>query len=515
MPTLLIMSGQINQKTVAKNTLMLYIRMGVMMIVSLYASRVVLATLGIDDFGIYNVVGGVVVMFSFMNITLTVAIRRFLAYELGQEEGGRIQEVFNASIIAVFIASVIIVIGLESIGLWFLNYKLNIPPDRLGAANFVFHFSVLSFFFNMNLIPFSSAIVVYEKMGVYAYLGIAETMLKLGLVLSLPYIPGDKLRWYGLLVALLAVLMAICNYIYCNYRIIKPKTLQIIKWSDVLSIFKFSAWTILGTMIFMLATQGVNMIYNVFFGVAINAALGIAQQVSNATNQFVGNFQTAFNPQLTKSYSAEGLSEKTYGFICQTSRLSIMLIVAIGVPIIANTTPVLELWLKEVPAYAVQFTIIFLLYAAVDGASGPLYYLVYAKGELKMYQITMGVIQLVYVLLVYLFCSLGLDPVYVLSINVITAALMYIARLLILKKIMDFPVKEYLLKVVVPLIIPVLLFTGLTILNGHIMKDGNITVMICKILISIIIVSLICYFGYLNNNERLFVLSMVKNKFKK
>lgn len=509
------MPDQINQKKVAKNTLMLYIRMGVMMIVSLYASRVVLATLGVDDFGIYNVVGGVVVMFSFMNLTLTVAIRRFLAYELGQEGGGRIQKVFNASIIAVFIASVIIVIGLETIGLWFLNYKLNIPIDRLEAANFVFHFTVLSFFFNMNLIPFSSAIVSYEKMGVYAYLGIAETLLKLGLVLSLPFLPGDKLQWYGLLIALLSVLMAICNYIYCCYRIIKPQLLLNSKWSDVLSIFKFSAWTILGTMIFMLATQGINMIYNVFFGVAINAALGIAQQISNATNQFVGNFQTAFNPQLTKSYSAEGLSEKTYSFVCQTSRLSIMLIVAIGVPIIANTAPILELWLKEVPAYAVPFTIIFLLYAAIDGASGPLYYLVYAKGELKMYQIVLGVIQIIYVLFVYVFCSLDFDPVYVLSINVITATLMYVARLLILKRIMNFPVKDYFVKVLVPLIIPVLLFTGIIIFNGHILQDGCIMVMISKILISIIVVSLICYFVYLNNSERQFVLSMVNNKLKK
>ena len=264
----------------------------------------------------------------------------------------------------------------------------------------------------------------------------------------------------------------------------------------------------------MLATQGINMIYNVFFGVAINAALGIAQQVSNATNQFVGNFQTAFNPQLTKSYSAEGLSEKTYSFVCQTSRLSIMLIVAIGVPIIANAAPILELWLKEVPAYAVPFTVIFLLYAAIDGASGPLYYLVYAKGELKMYQIVLGVIQLIYVMFVYVFCSLDFDPVFVLSINVITAALMYIARLLILNKIMKFPIKDYFEKVLVPLIFPVLLFIGIIFLNGHILQEGCIMVMISKIIISIIVVSLICYFVYLNNNERQFVLSMVNNKFK-
>lgn len=508
------MQSQINQKIVTKNTLMLYVRMGVMMIVSLYASRVVLATLGVDDFGIYNVVGSVVVMFSFMNLTLTVAIRRFLSYELGQENGGRIQKIFNASIIAVFIASVIIVIGLETIGLWFIDNKLNIPPDRKEAANFVFHFSVLAFFFNMNLIPFSSAIVSFERMGVYAYLGIAETFLKLGLVLSLPYLHGDKLRWYGLLVALLAVFMAICNFLYCNIKIIKPKSLFGCKWTDVLSIFKFSAWTIFGTIVFMIATQGINMIYNVFYGVAINAALGIAQQVSSATNQFVGNFQTAFNPQLTKSYSAEGLSEKTYSFVCQTSRLSIMLIVAIGVPIIANAASILDVWLKDVPVFAVPFTIIFLLYAAIDGASGPLYYLVYAKGELKLYQITLGCIQVIYVLLVFILSSLGVDPVYVLSMNVIIAVLMYIARLKILQKIMAFPIKDYLTKVLVPLIIPLFIFVGVSIINGKVFQNNSLWVVIYKIIFTIVVVSIVSYFIYLNQSERKFIVSMIKNKLK-
>lgn len=505
------MPSLINQKTVAKNTLMLYIRMGVMMIVSLYASREVLATLGVDDFGIYNVVGGVVVMFSFMNITLTVAIRRFLAFELGQENNGRIQKVFNASIIAVFIASIIIVIGLESIGLWFLNFKLNIPPERLGAANFVFHFSVLSFFFNMNLIPFSSAIVSFEKMGVYAYLGIAETLLRLGLVLALPFFTGDKLCWYGLLIAMLSIVMALCNYIYCNSNIIKPRGFLIVDWKDVRSIFSFSAWSILGTMVYMMATQGVNMIYNIFYGVAINAALGIAQQVANAANQFVGNFQTAFNPQLTKSFSAEGLSDRTFGFACQTSRLSILLIMVICVPLVANAGPILELWLKEVPNYAVPFTILFLLYMAIDGASGPLSFLVYAEGELKYYQIALSLIQIGYVLLVYLLCSMGFDPVYVLAMNVVTAFALYLARLIILKRIMAFPVMRFLKSVIFPLYLPLLAIVFLLLVNDFYLSSGEIVIVLLKAIIIMIIICVVSFFGYLNKNERNFVMSLIKN----
>jgi O-antigen/teichoic acid export membrane protein len=504
------MPNQINPKKVAKNTLMLYLRMGVMMIVSLYTSRVILATLGIEDFGIYNVVGGVIVMFSFMNLTLTIAIRRFLAFELGQEEKGRIQEVFIASIIAVFLASLIIIVGLESLGYWFLNNKLNIPPERLVAANIVYQFSIVSFFFNINLIPYSSAIVAYEEMGVFAYLGIAETMLKLGVVILLLYLPGDNLVWFGFLVAIMSVFISLCNYLYCNYKVIRIKSLLSFNWLDVLSIFKFTGWTILGTFVFMLATQGVNMIFNIFFGVAINAALGIAQQVANATNQFVGNFQTAFNPQLTKSFSSEGLSKRTFFFVCQTSRLSFMLILVICIPIIVNAAPILDIWLDKVPEYAVAFTIIFVVYTAIDGAAGPLYYLVYAKGELKQYQLVLSIIQIMYVLAIYFLCLIGMTPAYVLSINVVTVSIMYAARLLLLKKILGFPVKDYIKMVLIPLIIPILIFGCVSCILNKILLDDTIVLVLMKILIMIAVVSIVGFYIYLNNDERLFVYSLVK-----
>lgn len=493
---------------------MLYIRMGVMMLVSLYTSRVVLATLGIDDFGIYNVVGSIIVMFSFLNLTLTVSIRRFLAFELGQMNEGRIQNIFNASIIAVLISSIILMIGLESIGYWFLNNKLNIPQDRMVTANIVYHFSVVSFFFNMNLIPFSSAIVSYEKMGVYAYLGILETILKLALVLSLPFLTGDKLWWYGLLVAALSIFMAFCNYLYCNIKVISPQSLHLFKWGDVLSIFKLSAWTVFGTMVLMLATQGVNMIYNIFYGVAINAALGIGQHIANAVNQFVGNFQTAFNPQLTKNYSAEGLSKKTFGFVCQTSRLSILLITVIGIPFIANAASILRLWLVEVPDFAVPFTIIFILYIAIDGAAGPLYYLVYANGELKEYQIVLGMIQIVYVLIVYILCKLGFNPVSVLCFNIVSAVALYIARLMILKRILEFPVHSFIQNVIYPLLFPIFLFVGICYVNSVIFQEYSLGILLGKFVITFIIVMLVSFYAYLNKNERTFVFSLIKSKYK-
>lgn len=508
------MSNQIDQKRIAKNTLMLYIRMGITMLVSLYTSRIVLKTLGVEDFGIYNVVGGVVVMFSFMSLTLTVAIRRFLAFELGKDAGGDVYQIFNSSIIAVLVTSIILIIGLETLGYWFLNYQLNIPSGRLEAANFVFQLSVLSFFFSMNLIPFSAAIVSYEKMGVYAYFGILETALKLALVLSLPHLHGDKLRIYAFLVVCLSIFMASCNYIYCSKKVIRPRIIQF-NWKDVKSIFEFSAWTVLGTIILMMATQGVNMIYNIFFGVAINAAMGIAQQVSNAVNQFIGNFQTAFTPQLTKNYSAEGLSDTTFKFACQTSRLTIFLLLLIGVPLMINITNVLDIWLDIVPNYAVPFTMIFLIYLAIDGSSGPLYLLVYAKGELKWYQIVLSAIQVVYILLVYICCVLGFDPVSVLAINIITGILLYIARLLLLKRIMHFPVKVYIQSVIYPLIIPLLLCTGFVIFGSKMLISLSVFETLISLVVSFIMVLAIAFFAYLKEDERRYVYSLVLTKYNK
>lgn len=486
--------------------------MGIVMLVSLYTSRVVLSILGVDDFGIYTIVAGVIVMFSFMNLTLTVSIRRFLAFELGKEGGGRIQSVFNSSIIAVLLASIIIALLLESIGVWFLNSQLNIPPDRMSAANFVFHLSVFAFFVNMNLVPFSSAIVVYEKMGMYAYLGIIETILKLAFVLALPYMIGDKLKWHALFVFVLSSIIALANYYYCTHNIIRAKKITDFNWVDVYSIFKFSAWTILGTLIFMMATQGVNVIFNLFFGVAINAALGIAQQVSNAINQFVGNFQTAFNPQLTKAYSSEGLSDKTFKFVCQTSRMTILLILILCVPIIANITPILDLWLETVPDYAASFTVIFLLYMGIDGASGPLYLLVYAKGDLKIYQIILGIIQLIYILIVCILCSVGLDPIMALSANVLCVLTIYVSRLLILRKIVNFPIIQYVNEVISPLVIPLLLIIPFVILNNYWNNNMTLFSIITKIVLSLFFVTVIGFVGYLRKDERQYLYLLLKRE---
>lgn len=508
----------INQKAVAKNTLMLYIRMGAMMLVSLYTSRVILATLGINDFGIYNVVGGVVVMFSFINLTLTTSIRRFLAYELGKETGSNIQSVFNSSVIAVFFTAVIIVIALETIGIWFLNNQLNIPDERMDAANFAFQFSILSFFFSMNAVPYSSAIVAYERMGVYAYIGVIDVVLKLLLVLLLQYLPGDKLKIFCVLTFCLSLFTTLFNFFYCKFRIIDTTSIIPFKVSNVIEIFKFSSWSVLGSLVFMMANQGISMIYNVFFGVAINAAFGVSQQVNNAFNQFVGNFQTAFNPQLTKSYSSEGLSENTFRFVCQMSKLTILLILVIGVPLLSNISLLFDIWLKSVPPYAVKFTIISIIYLSIDWSAGPLYILIYAKGDIKLYQLLLSTIQLSYVVLVVLLCYLGLAPDVVLSASIVNAVLLYLGRFYILRLKFNFPINRYFKYVLRPLILPLGLFVIMTILINITPFYYNNIIWIgtfIRIILFVLLVVWISFRFYLNKEEKAFVLSIINNKLRR
>ena len=494
---------------------MLYIRMALMMFITLYTSRIVLETLGIENYGIYNIVGGVVVMFSFLNLTLTVAIRRFLSVALATGDEKRFIEILRASILAVLIAYIILIIGLETIGLWFLNNKINIPVERLEAANYTFQFSILTFLCNMNAVPYNSAIVSCERMEVYAYTGIIEAALKLGLILLLPLYGSDKLITYSGMVFCMALLVFLYNYGYCHFKIVRIRNIFHVKFTDIIAIFSFSAWSILGTLVFMLATQGVNIIYNLFFGVALNAAMGVAQQVNAAFNQFIGNLQTAFNPPLTKSYASNGLDSKTFDFVCDTSRMTFLLVVIIGFPIILNMSGLLNVWLLDVPIYAIQFSVLFILYAALDGCSSPLYILVYANGKIKEYQMLLSVIQLVYVVIVYVLCAYGISPVLVLSLNVINGLLLFVGRLYVLKQMMNFPIKLYFTRVFVPAIVPLLLLGLLGLLINHGLSGFDLKTLIIRLFFSCVIVLMVLYFMYMNYRERQFILKTIKSKIKK
>lgn len=304
------MSNQLNNnKRIAKNTLFLYLRMFLMMAISLFTSRVILSTLGVSDYGIYNVVGGVVAMFGILSGSITNSITRFLTFELGKKDNEQLQKVFSTSLNVMFVLSFIILVIGEIVGIWFLNYKMNIPEGRMDAANWAFQCSLATFIIGLISIPYNSTIVAHEKMSVFAYISIFEVLMKLLIVYSLYVSPFDKLKSYAVLLMILMVMLRFIYGIYCNRNFQEAKYHFVHDKQLLKQMTSFAGWNFFGQGAYMLNNQGVNIVINLFFGVTVNAARGIATQVNTAVNQFVNNFMMALNPQITKTYAAGNLED--------------------------------------------------------------------------------------------------------------------------------------------------------------------------------------------------------------
>lgn len=501
----------INNNLVLKNTLILYIRMGLVMIVSLYTSRVLLQALGVIDFGVYNLVGGAVLLFSFFNNILTVAIRRFLAIAIAEDDKNKLEIVFKSSVRAVFLIAIFITILMETIGLWFVNYKLNIPSDRICAANWAFQLSIVSFILNLNALPYNSAIVSFEKMNIFAYIGIVEVVLKLIFTFCVLYSSGvDQLILYSILFFILANIIRCFDVWYCSKNIIKVSKGTQISKHDVMSIFNFSAWAVAGSLFYMLATQGINITMNLFFGVALNAAMGVSQQVTNTVSQFGGNFLTAFTPPLTKNYASEGMSEKTYQFTVRVTKVTIILMSFISIPLILNISDILNIWLTEVPPYTSAICIIAIIYVTIDIISAPLYILVYAEGNIKLYSIVLSAIQIVYVIIFYVTCRLGFNPIEALSFNIACAIALHVARLLMLKKIMNFEVLRYCRDTALPILLPFSIFFIAYFNMLRSISMQGILMTISKVMIIEITLVIITWVFYFNKEEKKHVLSFFR-----
>ncbi len=486
--------------------------MGLVMLVSLYTSRILLQALGVEDYGIYNIVGGVVIMFSFFNNILTVAIRRFLSIAIAKGDSYLLKKTFKSSTRAVMLIALVISILLETLGLWFVNYKLNIPDGRIFAANCVFQLSVITFILNLNALPYNAAIVSFEKMNIYAYIGIVEVLLKLVFTLCILYIGGiDRLILYAVLFCILSNFVRYIDIWYCKKNILKvSKTISVSK-EDILPLFKYSAWAVLGTFAFMLASQGVNIIMNITFGVVLNAAIGISQQISNAVNQLGGNFQTAFNPQLTKSYAVEGMNNKTYLFTVKVTKITILLVAFLCIPLILNISEILNLWLVDVPLYTSSICIIGILYVAIDLISTPLYILIYAEGNVKQYSIVLALIQFVYVLFFFIFCKLGASPAQALLLNVICAVALHLGRLFMAKKMIKLNIGKYTLDTLKPFVIPII---GIVALYNVLFSQNynSFFNLLFKIAMLELILALLFWVFSFGKEEKMFVKTIIKNR---
>lgn len=431
-----------NTMHLAKNILFLYSRMLLTMLISLYTGRVVLNTLGIVDFGIYNVVGGIVAMFSLLSGSLSASVIRFITFELGKKNKEQLKKVFSTSVSIHIGLSIIILLFAESIGVWFLNYKMSIPASRLIAANWVLQYSIFTFIINIISVPFNAVIIAHEHMKAFAYVSIIEVTLKLLVVLILVNIQFDKLIIYALLVLCIALIIRIIYGIYCkrhfeecSYNFTYDK--QLFK-----EMTGFAGWNFIGASSAILRDHGVNILLNLFSGPAVNAARGIAVQVSTAISSFTSNFMTAINPQITKSYASK---ERDYmmTLIYQGARFSFYLLLLLSLPVLIETKQILTLWLKVVPDHTVSFVRLIMIFAIIESLSGTLITAMLATGKIRNYQILVGGLQMMNFPLSYLFLKLGLMPEITFIVAISVSMLCLTARLWMLKGMIEISLRYY------------------------------------------------------------------------
>lgn len=441
------MSPAVSAGRIARNTLMLYIRMLVMMAITLYTSRVVLRVLGVDDFGIYNLVGGIVVMFSFLNSAMASSTQRFLNYELGKGNGENVQKVFSTSLIIHILLIFMIVVLAETAGRWFLNAELNIPPGRMAAANWVYQFSILAFCANIVRVPYQAAIIAYERMTFYAYISVVEAALQLGVVYLLLVGGNDPLVLYAGLIFAVSVIVTFFSYLFCRLRFPAIRFRMVREKRLLKQITGFSGWTLFGSVANVGAQQGINILLNIFYGVAVNAAVGVANQVSSAIYRFISNFGVAYHPQLIQLYAA-GKKEELTNLLFKSSKFSYFLFLILSVPVFAYCEPILKFWLGHVPEYSAGFCRLIILYLLFDAASSPLWISVQATGRIRNYQIGMSVLILLNIPLAYVLLKAGFSPYSAWMVRFLLNVVAYIFRFIYLKQVMDFAPLDYVKKVV-------------------------------------------------------------------
>lgn len=503
--------NQSNNKRIAKNTLMLYVRMLFTMAVSLFTSRVILNTLGVEDYGIQNVVGGFVAMFSVLSGSMSSAISRFITFELGRGEIHRLKTVFSTGVNIQLGMSLLVIIVAEAIGVWFLNCKMNIPAERMVAANWVFQCSILTFVFNLLSVPYNASIIAHEKMSAFAYISVIEVTLKLIIVYMLTVSPFDRLITYSVLLLCVGALIRFIYGYYCK-RHFEECTYHFVFDKPVLKeMTGFAGWNFLGNGAYMLNTQGVNILMNLYFGVAVNAARGIATQVDAALKQFVNNFTTAVNPQITKSY-AQGDLDYMHKLVCRSAKFSAFLMLFFAIPILLETQSILTIWLKTVPEYAAIFLQLIIISSFVDTVlANSLVTSMFATGNIKRYQIIVTTIGCLVFPFSWIAFQLGFQPeiAYVLYFIIYTVLLG--VRLYLLKDMVKLPVMMYVREVLYRVLPVMIICFIIPMMIRFSMQEGWMRlILLC--LVSTIVTAVVEYSIGLTKNERKFIVGKINNK---
>lgn len=500
-----------NSKRIAKNTLLLYFRMILIMVVSLYTSRIILNELGVEDFGIYNLVAGVVILFSFLSNAMITATQRYLSIAIGKKDEKYIQAVFSTSLLSHFFLIFFIFLAAETIGLWLINAKLEIPADRMSATNFVYQLAILTTCVNIIRIPYNASIIANERMSFFAYVSIVETFLKLAVVWALAITPGDKLVIYSFLLLLVAIVIDIAYWYYCQRFLLANKFYLKTNKKLFVELTSFSVWNLFGGLADIGYKQGTNIILNLFWGVSINAVLGITNQIRNALVPFIGNLQLAVNPQMVKSH-ALGDYEYFKILVYRISKYSYFLMLIIVFPIIFNIDLILELWLKNPPEHTAIFAILTSVYCLVDSLTGPLWAAMQAGGKIKRFQIVTGICLLLNLPVSYLFLMYGYAPSVVLIIQIVITGFTVGVRVLFVKYYLQFSIRNYVREVIFPIVFVTAL--SLPIALYIYAETGGYY----RLLLFILFVPMMCYIIYVCGtckSEKEMVMRSIRTKFLK
>ena len=501
-----------NNKRLAKNTLFMYFRMIFVMVISLFTSRINLQMLGVEDYGIYNVVGGFVAMFSVFSNALSAAIQRFITYELGKDTNSRINKVFSTSVTVMIAIALVLMLSADIVGVWFVNNKMVLPPERITAAVWVLHFSVITFGINLISVPYNAVIVAHERMSVFAYVSIYEVIAKLVVCYCLYISPIDKLVLWAIMIAVVQISIRIFYGSYCKRKFAECSYKPLFDKTLFNEIAKYAGWSTFGLVAYTCYTQGINMVLNLFFGPIINAARGIAVQVQSAVQGFSTNFQIAMNPQIIKSYAQQDM-DRLHSLLFAGTRFCYYVLLLLSLPIILQTPMILRLWLGEFPDHTVNFVRLILVIITFDSSfGGPISTAQTATGKIKVYQLVVGGIMLSILPVSYLILKVWHtcpETVYYVYLGAVLIA--HIARMIIIRNMVNISLLKYLEVSVKPICLVTLLSLPLPLIANFYMPKDSLFSFLIVCTISVLCVASTVYFIGITPSERLLIKSKLES----
>ena len=495
---------------IAKNTLLLYVRMFFMMFLGLFTSRLVLEALGENDYGVYNVVGGVVAMFTLISGSLTGAISRFITFELGKGPSGQLGRVYSSAVAIQIILAVVVAIVAEPVGIWYIDNKMTIDPLRIDAAHWVLHFSLLAFVVNLMSVPQMAVITAHEKMSAYAYIGVLEGILRFAIALIISYSITDRLILYSMLMAISVLMVRAVYGIYCHRHF----PLCRFQLKSAFACFKemssFAGWNFVGIGASVLRDYGVDILINLFFGTAVNAARAVAVQLNGVVQGFVKNFMTAVNPQITKSY-ASGDTTGMISLVRKSSKISYYLILVIVLPALFNVDYLLGLWLKEVPEYTSGFVTLFLIFTLSESIVNPMVTATLATGKIRT-NIIIGIIVMLNLPISYLCLKLGAAPEATVIVAIVLSQICLVARYLILRRLVQFNARDFLVRVYLNVVIVTLMSLVVPSAVAFFAPEGFAGFLL-KAFVCVVSVTVVVLFVGLKSNERRELLDIILRRY--